>query len=217
MKSELLNLEKMALKAMMNPDFVFNVLNSIQYHINAGFKEIANQYLTDFASFIRICTRFSEREAVSFAEELEYLNLYLKLENLRFEEKFSYSIEYLPEIDLEKVFIPVMMIQPFLENAIWHGILPTQSKGQLNVKILKVSPDILRIEVEDNGVGIGNDYIGRNLLIDNPIKIEPCIAIKRLKILKETTFKGLYMQYRHLSPEAINKGTLAEFQMPYWM
>src|SRR5438876_862392 len=116
---------------MMDPHFIFNVINSIQHFINAGDKESANLYLADFARLIRMSSGFSGKSHVLLEEEIAYLQLYLSFEKLRFGENLTYEIIVNPAIDIHEASIAVMMIQPFLENAIWHGILPMNAKGNV--------------------------------------------------------------------------------------
>ena len=213
LKSKLPELEQQALQAMMDPHFIFNVINSIQYFINAGDKIAANRYLADFAKLIRISSGFAGKSLVTLEQELSYLQLYLSFEKLRFGENLTFEINVNPDIDIPKISIPVMMIQPFLENAIWHGILPMKAKGRL---VLKIEPesDTLKIRVEDNGVGIEESYLEKNLLgLSHDIKI-PGVAIQRLRYLKESNEQELYLRYKHMDPDQENKGTIVEFLLP---
>lgn len=214
MKGKLTALEQKALQAMMNPHFIFNVINSIQHFINAGDKEAANRYLADFARLIRINSGFSGKSFVLLEEEIAYLQLYLSFEKLRFGEHLSYEIIIDPAIDLQSTSIAVMMIQPFLENAIWHGILPMNKKGNVCLQIDKESVKLLKIKVEDSGVGINNLFIDKNLLVRPNDTIMPCIAIQRLKLQKETSGHELYVRYKYLNPEQENKGTVVELVLP---
>ena len=198
----------------MDPHFIFNVINSIQYFIQKGDKEIANNYLSDFAKLIRLCSGFSGKSKVLLEEEIAYLHLYLLFENLRFGESLTYEININPNIDIHSTHIEVMMIQPFLENAIWHGIMPLKSNGYILTEIDKHSDNLLKIRVTDNGVGIESSFI------DNTFKTKPlenhthCIALQRLKILEITIGQELFMGYHHLHPAEKNKGTVVEFLLP---
>ena len=214
MKEKLSLLEQKALKAMMNPHFIFNVINAIQSFINSGDKEAANNYLSDFAKLIRISSKFSEKSIVLLDEELDYLNLYLSFEKLRFGEHLRYEIIIDPTVDLQKTSIPVMIIQPILENAIWHGILPLNAEGNLKLIINRMSEFLLKIIVEDNGVGITDLFISENLLKQCNDSHMLCIAIQRLKLLSESSHQEIYFRYKHLHPDQKNKGTIAEFLLP---
>ena len=162
LKNKILMLEQQALQAMMNPHFVFNVMNSIQHYINTQNTSSANKVLTGFAKLIRKNLDIITKSYINLEEEIAYLNLYLSLEKNRFGEKFVYHIHIDPEIDLEETLIPSMLLQPYIENAIWHGIMPIEEGGQLNINIDQKDEDYLWIKIIDNGVGIKNSLANKN-------------------------------------------------------
>lgn len=150
-KSELAHLQLKSLKAQMNPHFMFNAMNSIQNLVLKGDKNEAYNYLTKFSLMIRENLNMSEKSFVSFKEELSLLKKYLELEKLRFKEDFKYNI--IVDNQMNKVKIPAMIIQPFIENSIKHGLLHKVN----GVKKLEISfklEDVLVCIIEDNGVGI---------------------------------------------------------------
>ena len=154
-RARLLSLEQKSLNASMNRHFIFNSLNSIQFFINTQDRLSANKFLTNFAKLIRKNLDSSEDgNEVALSQELERLDLYLSLESMRFKDRFTYSISTAADIDAELLIIPAMMLQPFIENSIIHGILPDESKkGTIEIRI-SLQGDILNIEIEDNGIGI---------------------------------------------------------------
>lgn len=154
-QTRMLALEQKALQAMMNPHFIFNVMNSIQYFINTRDNTMANQVLTGFARLIRKNLEICNKSYISLEEELEYLNLYLRLEKLRFGEKLSYAIEVDPALERALIAIPSMLLQPYVENAIWHGIMPKEEPGKILIEINKLGDQII-VCIIDDGVGIGN-------------------------------------------------------------
>lgn len=156
LKNKILMLELQALQAMMNPHFVFNVMNSIQHYINTKNTSSANKVLTGFAKLIRKNLEICTKSYINLEEEIEYLNLYLSLEKYRFGEKFNYSINIDKQIDTEEIFIPSMILQPYIENAIWHGIMPKEEGGDVALNITKENEDYLSIKIIDNGIGIKN-------------------------------------------------------------
>lgn len=156
LKNKILMLEQRALQAMMNPHFVFNVMNSIQHYINTKDTSSANKVLTGFAKLIRKNLEICTKSYISLQEELEYLELYLSLEKKRFGDKLHYDIRIAATIDKEETFIPSMLLQPYIENAIWHGIMPLEQGGDLHITISLQNQDDLLIEISDNGVGIDN-------------------------------------------------------------
>ncbi len=153
-KSRLLALEQQTLNASMNRHFIFNALNSIQYYINTQDRLSANRYLTSFAKLIRknLDSSVSTTGLVTLADELERLKLYVSLEHMRFQEKFEFSIDVDDEVDVESIQIPPMILQPFVENSIWHGLLPKENGGKLWVKIYQSKKGVV-FEIEDNGIG----------------------------------------------------------------
>jgi ligand-binding sensor domain-containing protein len=170
-KSKIIALEQQALQAMMNPHFIFNVMNSIQYFINTQDKGKANQLLTGFARLIRKNMEIVNKSEITLAEEISYLNLYLQLENLRFGDKLNYKLTVDDDLDTEEIFIPSMIIQPYIENAIWHGIMPKDDLGHIEINITQ-ERNLLKIIVKDDGVGIDNSiklkndgYISRGMSI----------------------------------------------------
>lgn len=148
----LMNLKLKALRAQMNPHFTFNVMNSIQHFIINKDEELANRYLSKFAKLIRIILNNSEKNTVPVSEELKALELYLELESMRFEERFEYEIVIDKSIDETKVEIPSMLIQPYVENSVKHGILPLGGKGKIRIEIQKQGA-LLKCIIEDNGIG----------------------------------------------------------------
>jgi len=156
LKNKILMLEQQALQAMMNPHFVFNVMNSIQHYINTQNTASANRVLTGFARLIRKNLEICTKSYISLEEELEYLNLYLKLEKNRFGDKLQYTISIDEDIDKEETLIPSMLLQPYVENAIWHGIMPKESGGEIKIIIKVIENDYLNILIIDDGIGIEN-------------------------------------------------------------
>lgn len=143
-----------ALKAQINPHFMSNCLTAIQYLIlNNKFDE-AIEYLAKFSLLVRQVLDFSTRGIVTLKEELTILGLNIELEQLRFDKKMEFSIEYNNDIDVEKILIPPLLLQPLVENAIWHGLLPINGwrTGILMIKIVK-NENTLNLIIEDNGVG----------------------------------------------------------------
>jgi ligand-binding sensor domain-containing protein len=144
--------ELTALRAQMNPHFVFNALNSIQHYILNSKGEEAVKYLSKFAKLIRIILSNSEKPIVTINEDIEAIKLYLELEKMRFENKFDYTIDIDSSIDGDYDEIPPMLIQPYLENAILHGINPKVNAGHITITI-KVVNQFIKISIKDDGIG----------------------------------------------------------------
>lgn len=146
--------ELQALMAQMNPHFIFNALNSIQHFILDKGKQEAYDYLAKFSKLVRMVLNNSEDKMVSLQKELELIGLYVELEQLRFTNGFDYQLSISENISPENIDLPTMLIQPYVENAIWHGLmnLKNERKGLLRIDIGKAN-DKLKISIEDNGVG----------------------------------------------------------------
>lgn len=136
----------------MNPHFIFNSLNAIQNYIFKKNVLQAGVYLSQFAEMIRMILEFSRKDYVTLESELKFLENYLKLQQLRFDNKFEYNLIIDKEIDTETTLLPPMMAQPFIENAIEHGILYKTGKGNINVTFNK-DQDLIEYVIEDDGVG----------------------------------------------------------------
>ncbi|HYJ62992.1 MAG TPA: histidine kinase, partial [Parafilimonas sp.] len=144
----ILQLETKALRAQMNPHFIFNCMNSIKSIIQNNEQEKAVNYLTAFSKLIRTIFQNSDKKEISLYDEMETCKLYVQLENMRFENKFNYRFNIDETIDLKSIMVPALIIQPFIENAIWHGIMPKENGGDLCVNISKKENKIFCI-VED--------------------------------------------------------------------
>ena len=154
-------LKHQALSAMMNPHFIFNALNSVQYLINSQRNEEANDYIAMMAKLIRKNLDTAGSGFILLSEEINRLKLYLDLEKLRFQECFSYEIISGPDVRINSIMIPNMIIQPFVENTLWHGIINSGSMGLITISFYFEDVDIdaiicrsLIIKVTDNGIGI---------------------------------------------------------------
>ncbi len=141
-----------ALAKQMDPHFVFNTLNSIQSFIIKNDRLASSQYLSKFARLMRIILNSSQKQAVPLSDEISALTLYLELESLRFQQKFDYNLVVDPSIDSSACFIPAFLIQPVIENAIWHGIMGLKTTGRIDIEFQKNQNQLTCI-VEDNGIG----------------------------------------------------------------
>lgn len=145
-------LEISALRTQMNPHFIFNSLNTINSFINSNDRTQANQYISKFSRLIRLILDHSRQKKISMADELSVVELYMQMEQIRFANKFSFDIIKDPSIDMDTIEVPPLIIQPFVENAILHGLLPSEIPGVLNVSVAKMQNKIV-CTIEDNGIG----------------------------------------------------------------
>ena len=150
---KLAEVEIAALRSQMNPHFLFNCLNSINRFIQRNEPDAASGYLTKFSRLIRLVLDNSRSDLVSLRDEMEALRLYIELEAMRFVGRFSYSIDISAELDTSSIEVQPMLVQPYVENAIWHGLMHKESDDcQLQVKVFP-KDSRLAIVVEDNGIG----------------------------------------------------------------
>jgi tetratricopeptide (TPR) repeat protein len=145
-------LEMQALRTQMNPHFIFNCLSSINRFILKNETEIASDYLTRFSRLIRMVLINSRKPLIALEDELEMLRLYLDLERMRFHERFDYHISFKNAIDVGDVLIPPLILQPFCENAIWHGLMQKEGAGILEIS-LNMEGNVLHCSITDNGIG----------------------------------------------------------------
>lgn len=191
-KSRLLTLEQKSLNASMNRHFIFNSLNSIQYFINTQDRLSANKFLTNFAKLIRKNLDSSDDgNMVPLSQELERLELYMSLECMRFKDRFEYSIDVQEDLDTESVIIPAMMLQPFIENSIIHGILPDESKKGLITLSITLNGDMLTIDIQDNGVGIEKSISEKSNYSGDHRSQGMEITSKRIELLRKLSKKKI--------------------------
>ncbi|MCZ4245782.1 ligand-binding sensor domain-containing protein [Pedobacter punctiformis] len=207
LKNKVLMLEQQALQAMMNPHFVFNVMNSIQHYINTQNTASANKVLTGFARLIRKNLEICTKSYISLEEELEYLNLYLKLEKNRFGDKLKYVFSIDPEIEKEETLIPSMLLQPYVENAIWHGIMPKETGGEIQINMRLEKETHLNIEIIDDGIGIDNSLKNKK---ETHISKGMQLTQERLNLLGQIEAKPIHLSVKQ---NAVN-GTTVFISIP---
>lgn len=213
-KSRMLALEQQSLNSSMNRHFIFNALNSIQYYINRQDRIAANRYLSDFARLIRKNLDSSQDNLTTLRDEIERLELYLKLEHMRFRDKFNYSIHVAPEIRTDIIKVPAMLIQPFLENSIWHGLLPKEESGEVKVEIL-MDGERLEFVISDNGIGIENSLKNKTTA-DNHISKGMEITQSRIELIRKSTGKMIELRgpYQIRGENGESCGTRVEIKLP---
>ena len=150
-----------ALRAQMNPHFIFNALNSIQDFILTSDSRSANKYLSHFAKLMRYVLNSSEKEWVTLKDEMNALNLYLELEALRFNHELDYSVDVDEKIQSGSTILPPLLVQPYVENAIKHGLLHKSGDKKLLIRFDKIGQE-LHCSIIDNGIGRKNAEALRN-------------------------------------------------------
>ena len=145
--------EMTALRAQMNPHFIFNCLNSIKLYTLENDSKTASEYLTIFSQLIRRVLENSQSEKITLQKELETLRLYLELEAMRFKNKVQYQINVASVIDAEYIKIPPLLLQPYVENAIWHGLMHKKEGGHISIDVFQPTEQVLFIQIVDDGIG----------------------------------------------------------------
>lgn len=177
------------LKAQMNPHFIFNALNSIQQFILLQENEKAQSYLSKFSKLLRKILVSNTGESISLRDEIEILIGYLEIESLRFNNVFTYEVKVSDRLKDIKVSIPSFLIQPFVENAIWHGLLPKANDRMLIISFDKVNEDTLTCTIDDNGVGRNNKAASEVKETNKSLAID--LVKQRLKLMS-TLYKQTY-------------------------
>lgn len=152
LKQKVSELEMQALRAQMNPHFIFNSLNSINRFILQNNKAQASEYLTKFSRLVRLILQNSQAALIPLESELESLQLYLELEAVRFDHHFQFRISVADDIETDIIKVPPLIIQPYAENAIWHGLMHKEEKGHLEIELFKQN-EILCCRITDDGIG----------------------------------------------------------------
>lgn len=202
------------LRQQMNPHFVFNTLNSIQYYMYQNDKLSTNNYLTKFSNLMRKILENSQHTSVSLSDELSAVQLYLELESIRFKNKFDYKVTIDEEIDTLMYKIPTMLIQPYVENAICHGLIHRDEKGYLSIDI-KFKTDYLSCVIVDNGIGREAAQEIRKKREENHQPLGTKITESRIDLINMlygTSLKTIYSDLKDDNGIAI--GTRVEIQIP---
>ncbi|RIV27728.1 hypothetical protein DYU11_05355 [Fibrisoma montanum] len=152
-EQKLAETEMTALRAQMNPHFIFNCLNSIKLYTLENDADRASEYLTKFSRLIRIVLENSRSERVTLHNELDMLRLYADMETMRFKQKLSFFVEVEPGVDADFIEIPPLLLQPYVENAIWHGLMHKPEGGTVRVRASQLQENLLQLTITDDGVG----------------------------------------------------------------
>jgi len=214
MNRKISELTQSNLRQQMNPHFIFNTLNSIQYYMYQHDKLATNTYLTKFSSLMRKVLENSNHTSIPLRDELDALNLYLELESLRFRDKFDYNITIDEEIDTLLFKVPTMLIQPYVENSICHGLMPKAEKGLVNIT-LKLNEDHIICTIQDNGIGREAAYEKMKNKEGNHFSLGTRIVSSRLDLVNELYGTSLTTHYTDLKNEKGEAdGTRVEIHIP---
>jgi ligand-binding sensor domain-containing protein len=203
-----------ALQAQMNPHFIFNAINSIQKYVLNNQKEEAYNYLTKFSKLIRIVLQNSENQIISIKEEIELLQLYISIEKLRFDQQFKFELDIDTALESEHFFIPSMLLQPYVENAIWHGLVNLENERDPMLKItIKLKNNFIKVSIEDNGIGREKANSFKKNNYHN--SLGTMISEKRIDLLKKTKeFRDIKVKIIDLYIDTLPVGTKVLFYIP---
>lgn len=201
-KARVSDIEMKVLRLQMNPHFIFNSLNSISDYINKNDIKSADYYLSKFAKLMRGILENAEEKEIPLAEDLKMLEIYMQLESVRLKQKFNYEIKISPDVDPNTTLVPPLIMQPFVENSIWHGFKDLES-GKITIEINR-NEDMINCIVEDDGKGFKQNKVKKEKSYGVKITKD---RIELLNKLKNTNAKVNVIN--------LNKGTRVELDLPY--
>jgi hypothetical protein len=209
-----LKLRFQSLSNRMNPHFIYNSLNSVNLFIAQNQEKEANKFLSDFSKLMRMVMDNSSRETITLNEELNVIEKYLVLEHNRFGKKFEYKIEVSEHLELENILVPPMVIQPYIENAIWHGLRYREDNNGLVVLQIKQLDGNVICSVSDNGIGRDNSKL---LKTKNQLEHQSAgmkNSLERIDILNKIYRKKLKIEISNAFQDSKNPGTLVQLLIP---
>lgn len=212
---KVLDMELKALRSQMNPHFIFNSINSIQYYILNKNPKTAYTYLSKFSTLMRLILNNSRVDFITLKEEIEALSIYLDLEKMRLEEELEYNIKVDDALKVDAMLIPSMIIQPYVENAILHGLAPKTAHRRLKVSLSLIENQIYCV-IEDNGIG----RVKAKELNSNRTRKHQSTGMQvtkgRLELLNKENFKNLSVQISDLkNSDGKAEGTRVEIYVPF--
>ncbi|MEZ4938039.1 MAG: histidine kinase, partial [Crocinitomicaceae bacterium] len=211
LESEIARSRLTAIQSQMNPHFIFNALNSIQDQVLHGEKINSYSYISKFADLVRKTLEYSDKDLITLDQEIKLIEIYLTLEKLRFDEKLEYEINF---EDIEGTLIPPMILQPFIENAIVHGLLHKEGKGKLKINISKTHSDTLECLIEDNGIGRKKSKEIQDRKMKDHTSFSTGATERRLQILSQRYNKEFKFFYTDLEENGASIGTRLTIQIP---
>lgn len=205
-----------ALRSQMNPHFIFNCLNSIKLYTTQNDTVSASNYLTKFSKLIRMALENSRSETVTLDAELESLELYIQMEAMRFKEKLKYSINKAENVDSSFIEIPPMLLQPYVENAIWHGLMHREDGGRIDINVnLTPKENILVITIKDNGIGRVKAAQLKSKTATAHKSYGTKVTGERLDLINQIYKTGASVTTEDLTNNGIVKGTLVTIKIPF--
>ena len=212
-ENEMARLQLTALRAQMNPHFIFNSLNSIRAYVISSETKKASDYLNNFAKLIRLILHYSSKDTISLKEELATLTLYVELEQMRYRDDFGFEIKIVQGVELEKWMVPPLILQPYVENAIGHGLAPKTGVKKLLVEITK-SGNHISFTIRDNGVGRSFSKKISNLKDSNHKSVAMDLTRKRINLAGENKTRDNDIEIIDIEEAGQPLGTEVRFKLP---
>ncbi len=202
-----------SLRGQMNPHFIFNALNSVNHYVSQNDERLANRYLSDFSKLMRLVMDSSKHDYIELNDEIETLKLYLQLEHSRFSDKFDYTCTVADELKNSDFEVPPMLIQPYIENAVWHGLRYMNSKGKLDLNFV-IYEGNLKVIIKDNGIGRkkSGELKTANQLKQNSLGMQNIES--RIKVMNELFKTNIQVSISDAYPNEENCGTKVELIIP---
>lgn len=211
----IVELEMQAMQAQMNPHFIFNCINGIQYYVLANKMDEVLGYLSDFSKVVRGSLENASLRMVSLEQSTQFLKSYLRLELMRFSDKFDYTIKFINIENTDIVMLPPMLIQPFAENAIRHGFMHLKKKGNLTIEFELIGSDILKCTLTDNGIGRNKARRKKDPVESNERLHSATITEKRINLFNTPGFPAKYkIVYTDLEENKNSTGLKVELYLP---
>ena len=189
LNKEMEKVKMRALQTQMNPHFIFNSLNSIRSYMIKNETKHASGYLAKFSRLIRQILEYSTEEFITLKEELQVLNLYVQIEQLRFRDEFGFIIEVDESLNEEELIVPPLIVQPFLENAIWHGLMQKQGEKKIELSV-KDKGNTIKIILRDNGIGREEASRGSSGIKKENRSMAIDLTTQRIELLEEKGVDG---------------------------
>jgi LytS/YehU family sensor histidine kinase/Tfp pilus assembly protein PilF len=202
-----------SLRGQMNPHFIFNALNSVNHYISQNDERKANRYLSDFSKLMRMVMDSSKHSHVPVTEELDMLRLYLQLEHARFSDKFEYTFKVSDALNDSDFELPPMLIQPYIENAIWHGLRYLDHKGRLNLLFEEKNHELV-VTISDNGIGRNKSMELKTLNQKKQLSIGMQNIENRIGIMNDLFNTNIRVEVTDAYPGEINCGTKVTLFIP---
>jgi sensor histidine kinase YesM len=214
-EKKIAELEMQALQAQMNPHFIFNCMNGIQYFVLANKMDEVLAYLSDFSKVVSQSLGSATLRMVSLEQEVDFLKSYLRLEQMRFPDKFDYDIKCCEGDDASVIFLPPMLIQPFAENAIRHGFVNLRRKGHISIEFEKKEKDLLKCSITDNGIGREKARLKTDTTQKNDRTHSGTITETRIRLFNSTDVPCRYkIVYTDLTDNGKPQGLMVELYLP---